>query len=79
VSASNCSNNGDLICDTNPEGSPNFSPCTRNSACGAWLDPTTNFMDYSDDVCMFQFSSNQMNRMNCTIQNFRTRIPDNVP
>jgi hypothetical protein len=78
-SASNCSNNGDLICDTNPEGSPNFSPCTRQSACGSWLDPTTNFMDYSDDVCMFQFSSNQMNRMNCTIQNFRTRIPNNVP
>ena len=79
ASASGCSNNGDLICDTNPEGSPNFSPCTRNSACGAWLDPTTNFMDYSDDVCMFQFSSNQQNRMRCTVANIRTRIPDTIP
>jgi hypothetical protein len=75
AAASGCANNGDLICDTNPEGSPNFSPCTRNSACGAWLDPTSNFMDYSDDVCMFQFSSNQKNRMRCTIANIRTQIP----
>jgi len=79
ASAASCSNNGDLICDTNPEGSPNFSPCTRNSACGAWLDPTTNFMDYSDDNCMFQFSSNQQNRMRCTVANIRTRIPDTIP
>ena len=79
ASAANCSNNGDLICDTNPEGSPNFSPCSRNSACGPWLDPTTNFMDYSDDACMFQFSANQQNRMRCTIANIRTRIPNNIP
>jgi hypothetical protein len=74
ASASNCSNNGDLICDTNPESTPNFSPCTRSSACGAWPDPTDNFMDYSDDVCMYQFTSNQQNRMNCTIENFRTGL-----
>lgn len=74
AAASGCSNNGDLICDTNPEGSPNFSPCTRSSACGAWLDPTTNFMDYSDDACMFEFSSNQKNRMRCTLANYRTLL-----
>ncbi len=79
ASAANCSNNGDLICDTNPEGSPNFFPCTRNSACGPWPDPTNNFMDYSDDVCMYQFTSNQQNRMNCTIENIRTRIPTTIP
>ncbi len=74
ASASGCSNNGDLICDTNPEGSPNYSPCTRNSACGPWQDPTNNFMDYSDDPCMYQFTSNQQNRMRCTIANFRTDL-----
>jgi len=79
ASASGCANNGDLICDTNPESTANFSPCTRNSACGPWLDPTTNFMDYSDDPCMFEFSSNQKNRMRCTIANIRTRIPTSVP
>jgi hypothetical protein len=79
ASASGCSINGDLICDTNPESTPNFSPCTRSSACGAWQDPTNNFMDYSDDVCMYQFTSNQQNRMRCTIANIRTRIPDSVP
>ncbi len=79
ASAASCANNGDLICDTNPEGSANFSPCSRSSACGAWLDPTTNYMDYSDDACMFQFSSNQRNRMRCTVANIRTRIPTSVP
>jgi len=74
AAASNCAHNGDLVCDTNPEGSPNFSPCTRSSACGAWLDPTANYMDYSDDVCMTGFSSNQKNRMRCTISNVRTGL-----
>jgi len=79
ASASGCSGNGDLICDTNPESTANFSPCTRSSACGPWLDPTTNYMDYSDDPCMFEFTPNQKNRMRCTIANVRTRIPASVP
>jgi hypothetical protein len=78
ASASGCSGNGDLICDTQPESAPHFSPCVDPATCGD-PDPITNFMDYSDDNCMFQFSSNQQNRMRCTIANFRTRIPDNVP
>jgi hypothetical protein len=73
-----CSNNGDLICDTQPEASPHFSPCVDPATCGN-PDPITNFMDYSDDPCMFQFSSNQRNRMRCTIANIRTRIPASIP
>jgi hypothetical protein len=78
ASASGCANNGDLICDTQPEGSAHFSPCSDPGTCGN-PDPIHNFMDYSDDPCMFEFTSNQQNRMRCTIANIRTRIPDNVP
>jgi hypothetical protein len=74
ASASNCYNNGDLICDTNPESSPNFSPCTRVS-CGS-PDPTHNYMDYSDDVCMNQFTLDQAHRMRCTLANFRVDLAD---
>ena len=69
TSVSGCNQNGDLICDTNPEASPNYSPCTRTT-CGS-PDPTTNYMDYSDDICMTGFSTEQIRRMRCTLENFR--------
>jgi hypothetical protein len=74
TSPSGCYNNGDLICDTNPEASPNFSPCTRIT-CGS-PDPTRNYMDYSDDVCMNQFTLDQTHRMRCTLENFRVDLAD---
>jgi hypothetical protein len=76
ASASSCYDNGDLICDTNPESSPNFSPCTRFT-CGS-LDPTHNYMDYSDDVCMNQFTLDQAHRMRCTLQNFRVDLAESA-
>lgn len=72
ASASGCNGNGDLICDTNPEASPNFSPCTRSS-CGS-VDPTHNYMDYSDDVCMYEFTQEQARRVRCTLENFRVDL-----
>jgi hypothetical protein len=74
---SGCYGNGDLICDTLPESSPNFSPCTR-STCGD-PDPTRNYMDYSDDVCMNNFTLEQTNRMRCTLQNFRVDLNAAAP
>jgi len=69
ASASGCYTNGDLICDTNPEAGPNFSPCS-NSSCGS-PDPTNNYMDYSDDVCMTEFTPEQARRMRCTLESWR--------
>lgn len=77
VSVSNCFHNGDLICDTSPESGPNFSPCTRTT-CGD-PDPTRNYMDYSDDVCMDNFTPNQAFRMRCTLSNFRVNLADVAP
>lgn len=70
ASASSCSTNGDRICDTNPEGSPTYGCPGSRSSCGAQA-PKDNYMDYSDDICMEQFTEDQNNRMRCTIEHYR--------
>ncbi len=72
-SVSNCSGSGDLICDTNRESSPSFGCPSNKSSCGS-SDPVTNYMDYSDDLCMNQFTDNQSNRMRCTLMNYRSDL-----
>jgi len=68
-----CSNSftsGDRIVDTNPESSPTFGcPGSRNS-CGSPA-PFHNYMDYSDDICMNQFTPQQNNRMRCSLLTYR--------
>ena len=76
ASAGNCYNNGDLICDTNPEGSPAFG-CPNSSSCGS-SDPTDNYMDYSDDLCMEKFTPEQTRRMRCTIEFWRPDLADTI-
>ena len=66
-----CYTGSDLICDTNPESGPNFS-CSGGvpSSCGS-PDPIDNYMDYSDDACMEKFTPEQVNRMRCSLINWR--------
>lgn len=78
----NCNQAGDLICDTAPEASPNYNSCgfgSRNTCSGGDADPINNYMDYSNDACMDRFSAEQVNRMRCTIQNFRVDLPASGP
>ena len=62
-----CSVKGDEVDDTPAEAGPNFlcnggtDSCTGKKFPG--LDPITNFMDYTDDVCMFEFTRGQVERM----------------
>ncbi|MEM1184003.1 MAG: zinc metalloprotease [Planctomycetota bacterium] len=70
ASQSNCYNNGDLVCDTNNESSPFFGCSGGRTTCGT-ADPIDNYMDYSDDRCMNKFTPEQVNRMRCTLLNYR--------
>ncbi|MEC8321159.1 MAG: zinc metalloprotease [Planctomycetota bacterium] len=66
---SDCSTSGDLVCDTNPESSPNYSSCGRTT-CGS-PDPVKNYMDYSEDACMDNFTPDQAARMRCVLIHYR--------
>jgi hypothetical protein len=58
-----CAVTGDRISDTPAESSPAFGcPVGRNTCGAAGNDPIRNFMDYTDDACMFQFTPKQANR-----------------
>src|SRR4029453_7173992 len=57
---------GDQIADTPAERSAAFGcPVNRDTCAGRkypGLDPIENFMDYTDDACMFKFTVNQATR-----------------
>jgi hypothetical protein len=58
-----CAAPGDSVNDTPAEASPAFGcPSGRNTCSATGLDPITNFMDYSDDACMFKFTAGQSAR-----------------
>lgn len=60
---------GDLIQDTNPENVDHYY-CDQTQSCGV-DDPIHNYMNYTPDECMNQFTTEQANRMICSILNYR--------
>jgi hypothetical protein len=70
-----CSKNNDFVADTPAEFGPAFNcPVGRDSCAGAsqpGLDPITNFMDYSQDSCMYEFTPGQTARMQAAWTAFR--------
>ena len=68
-----CRNPGDQVADTAFERSPAYGcPTNRNSCRQTGNDPITNFMDYTDDSCMFMFTTEQSTRMDSQHLLYRT-------
>jgi hypothetical protein len=71
-----CSTSGDQVSDTPAERSPAFGcPIGRDSCKGPRFpgeDPIFNFMDYTDDSCMFEFTIDQDIRMEAAWTAYRS-------
>jgi hypothetical protein len=64
-------NAGDLVADTEPEANENYGCPLGTTSCGGATAPVENYMDYTDDACMTNFTAEQGNRLRCSLVNWR--------
>lgn len=70
-----CQDPGDSVADTPAEASPAYGcPDGRDSCSADGLDPIYNFMDYTDDACMYEFTVNQATRMEGLVAIYRPSL-----
>ncbi len=72
----------DLVADTPNQGSENIGvPTFPHISCGNGPngDMFMNYMDYTDDVAMFMFTTGQVTRMQATLDGLRSAIGSSIP
>ncbi|KAG8810483.1 hypothetical protein FRC18_004025 [Serendipita sp. 400] len=68
----NCAGNGDFVADTPPQKDPTMGcPSSKSSCPGNGGDSIHNYMDYSYDVCMNQFTPGQIYRARIMAKGYR--------
>jgi hypothetical protein len=67
-----CSGSGDYVSDTPPQSTATSGcPSSQNSCSGGGVDSIHNYMDYSYDSCMNQFTSGQISRATSQCSTYR--------
>lgn len=67
-----CTSTNDQVSDTPAQGSATSGcPASRDSCSLAGVDPIHNYMDYSYDQCLYEFSTGQATRMHSQYDTYR--------
>lgn len=70
-----CTAPGDEVGDTPYEAEPAYGcPVGRDTCLAPGLDPITNFMDYTEDACMVEFTGGQADRMVAQVAAYRPTL-----